>query len=340
MRLSVMAVSLWMAGAMAARAQKTAPADTGAVTSQSQPSPELDLNAYKAELARIAESVQSKQNLGSVRKSLPPSWKVRIRDESFEVSTREISAALAEIERNPSKSKHVEEQLQLRLQALQRGAQEMESAPGANVSTEAEARGKLKEVLNRSEFQQAAGPSAWEMMRARILRWIFEHIIWLLRWLHISERTGNYFAWSVIFLAVVVLFYAVYRWLSKMAGRTDFVAETEPVASDVRQWLAEALSAAERGDYREAIHCAYWASIARMEDMRLLARDRARTPRESLRLLEQHPREKGFLQAVTRSFELIWYGYRPASQTDWAAAREQLENLGCLQASIAPIAQS
>jgi hypothetical protein len=56
--------------------------------------------------------------------------------------------------------------------------------------------------------------------------------------------------------------------------------------------------------------------------------------------MEHHPRERGFLQVVTHSFELIWYGYRPASQSDWAVAKEQLEKMGCLQASIAPTAQS
>ncbi|HYL61748.1 MAG TPA: DUF4129 domain-containing protein [Candidatus Methylomirabilis sp.] len=204
----------------------------------------------------------------------------------------------------------------------------------------ANARAKLNEILNRSEFREGTGPSALEVWRARINRWIFEHLIALLRWLHISQKTGNYIAWSVISLALVILFYAVYRWLSKAEGKTEFVAETEPVASDARQWLAGAQSAAERGDYREAIHCAYWACVARLEDMHLLARDRARTPRESLGLLEQHPREKGFLQTVTRSFELIWYGYRPASQADWAATKEQLEKMGCLQSSTAPTGSS
>lgn len=223
---------------------------------------------------------------------------------------------------------------------LQLAAADFEAGREEASPKAAEARAKLNEILNRAEFREGAGPSALDLWRARVNRWIFEHIVALLRRLHISEKTGNYFAWGVIFLALVVLFYAAYRWLSKAGGGAEFVAETEPAASDVRQWLAEALRAAERGDYREAIHCAYWSSVARLEDMRLLTRDRARTPRESLRLLEQHPREKGFLQTVTRSFELIWYGYRPASQSDWALTKEQLEKMGCLQGSIAPTVPS
>lgn len=223
---------------------------------------------------------------------------------------------------------------------LQAASMTSDSAPDKDSPRAAEARAKLKEILSRAEFREDVGPSSLDRWRARVNRWIVEHILALLRRLHISEKTGNYFAWGVIFLALVILFYVVYRWLAKAGGGTTFIAESEPVASDVRQWLAEALKAAERGDYREAIHCAYWVSVARLEDLRLLARDRARTPRESLRLMEQHPREKGFLQTMTRSFELIWYGYRPASQADWAQTREQLEKMGCLQGSIAPTAPS
>lgn len=203
-----------------------------------------------------------------------------------------------------------------------------------------EAKAKLNEILNRAEFRADTGPSALEMWRARINRWIFEHLIALLRWLHISQKTGNYLAWGLILAAAVVLFYVLYRWLSKNEGKAEFVAPAEPVASDARQWLADAQTAAERGDYREAIHSGYWACVARLEDLRMLARDRARTPRESLRLLEEHPKEKGFLQTVTGSFELIWYGYRPASREDWARTREQLEGMGCLQGSIAPTVSS
>jgi Domain of unknown function (DUF4129) len=161
-----------------------------------------------------------------------------------------------------------------------------------------------------------------------------------LRYLHISKKMGNTIAWGVIFLAVVSLFYAVYNWLSRTAKQERFRAEVEPLVSDARQWVLEALAAADRGNFREAIHCAYWASVSHLEDMRVLPRDRSRTPRESLQILEHHLAEKSSLQAMTHRFELIWYGYRPASVGDWAGAKELMEKLGCLQASIAPTARS
>ena len=60
-----------------------------------------------------------------------------------------------------------------------------------------------------------------------------------------------------------------------------------PVGRDWRRWLREAKEAAGRGDYRAAIHAAYWAAMVRMEEMKTLPEDRSRTPRESLRLIDR-----------------------------------------------------
>jgi hypothetical protein len=332
-RLPLAVLCVWLATWIPAAAQAPGTDESGAAQGS-----ELDLHSYRAELSRISEAVKSKQNLHTLQRSLPRSWNVKTKGGSCEVSTKEISDALVEIERDPTKNKKTEQQLESRLETLRRAAAELESGQGKPPSKEAE--DKLQKILGLAEFQEAAGPSALDRLRARISRWIFEHLVRLLSRLHVSARTGNYFSWAVIVLAVVALFYVFYRWLSQRTGDVKFKAEVEPIPSDVRHWLEEALRAAERGDYREAIHCGYWASVARLEDTRLLPRDRARTPRESLRLLDQHPREQEVLQTVTRSFEPIWYGYRPASQAEWALTREQLEKMGCLPGSTEPTARS
>jgi hypothetical protein len=332
MRSGLLILAVMIASCLPCRAQ-TPVSGNGPASSAS----ELDLQSYKNELARIEASSKNTQELRELRRSLPEYWTVNHGAKSYRVSTREISDALAQMQREPKKTA-VAEQLDARLQAMRRHADAL-AHPGVG-PTYAESEQKLKKILERGEFQDAAGPSAWEVARARINRWIFEHIIQLLRVLHINQKTGNMIAWSVIFLAVVLLFYIIYGWLTKASRTVQFRAEAEPVQSDARQWLHDALAAADQANFREAIHCAYWASVAHLEDIRILPRDRARTPRESLRILEHYPNEQGVLQAITRSFELIWYGYRPASATDWEGARQQLEKMGCLQASIAPTAPS
>jgi Domain of unknown function (DUF4129) len=326
----ILALAILFAIPPTCHAQTLAPVGDNAIPS------ELDLSSYQRELARIEEASKDQSKIGDLRRSLPDVWAVKDGDRTYSVPTKEISEALRVIEHDPKKP--VAAQLETRLKEMREQAEEL-SRPSPRANT-AEADEKLKKILNRGEFQDASGPSAWDLMRARMARWIVLHMIKLLRFLHISQKTGNGIAWGVLFLAVVFLFYVVYRWLTKAATAADFRAQVEPTASDARHWVHEALAAADRGDFREAVHCAYWASVAHLEDIRVLPRDRARTPRESLRLLDQYPKEQGLLQTITRSFELIWYGYRPASAEEWVGTKEQLEKMGCLQVSTAPTAPS
>jgi hypothetical protein len=318
--------------ALGLRAQKPDQSATNPV-SQGASTPELDLQSYQRELARISDASKNGTEIAETRKSLPDAWKVRAGEQVYSVSTKEIREGLQEAGRDPKKVAA----LQVRLKAMQRQAAEL-SSPSSSLSLE-QANENLQKILKRGEFQEA-GPSAWDFMRARISRWLAKHLFKLFGALQISKKTGNAIGWGVLFLAVMALFYAVYRWLANTSGRVELRAEVEPSTSDARHWVQEALAAADRGDFREAIHCAYWASVAHLEDIRILPRDRARTPRESLRLLEQHPKEQGILRAITRSFELIWYGYRPVSAAEWAGTKSELEKIGCLQASTAPTVPS
>jgi hypothetical protein len=301
------------------RAQAPAGGDADAA-----PPSELDLQSYQRELARMEQASKNSAGIPGLRRSLPDVWRVKNGDQIYSVPTKEISDALREIQNDPKKST----QLKARLKAMTDQADQL-ARPSASANPR-QAEEKLKKILNHAEFQDATGPSGWDQMRARMNRWIIEHLARLFGMMHISRRTGNLIGWAILFAAIVAVFYALYRWLRKSTAAVAFHAELQPSPSDARHWVQEALAAADRGDFREAVHSAYWASVAHLEDIRILPHDRARTPRESLRLLEQHPKEQGILQAITRSFELIWYGYRPASATEWAGTKKDLERMGCL----------
>jgi hypothetical protein len=85
---------------------------------------------------------------------------------------------------------------------------------------------------------------------------------------------------------------------------------------------------AQRGLWREAIHFLYWASISRLESKRLWPADRARTPREYLKLLPVADPRKLVLTSLTRSFERTWYGGREAQDSDFDAASKLAADLG------------
>jgi hypothetical protein len=107
--------------------------------------------------------------------------------------------------------------------------------------------------------------------------------------------------------------------------------ETSPDAPSAREWqvwLKDAQAAAAGGQWREAIHSVYWASIARLESGRLWPADRARTPREYLALLRGTDPRKPKLTALTRSFEHTWYGGREAAAADFNTAMALAADLG------------
>jgi len=297
----------------------------------------LDPAAYVAELDRCSDAVKHPEQISQLRASLPTSWSVRVGESHMQVSTAWLSTLLQCVQDNPEHSKAAVTEIQTRLASLRAAASELAAAPKDNAS---DTRARLNGIFERQEFRQAKGPNPFQLAIRHAVRWLAEKIIRLLSGVHVGRKNGNIFAWIVITIVFVLLGAWVYRRLSRATVASNFKAEGKALPSDTRQWISDALSAAERGDFREAIHCGYWAAVASLEDHRLLERDRARTPRESLRLLGSHPAHQEMLGDLTCHFELIWYGYRPASHEDWSGARTLLEKMGCLKASTAATANS
>ena len=303
-----------------------------------QPQAELDVASYISQLDRWAQSIKRPATIHQLRQSLPRAWPVRVGDKTVEVSTAWLAADLKKMDEDPAKAVSLAQEITSRLMAMRKGAEGLEQETGSiNFNT---AHTQLDEILNRREFGAAQGPSQLDILKARIARWISEQIYKTLRRLHLGAKAGNALAWTIVDIAFVVLSYWVWKTLWPATRKRETPAEPPSESNDPREWARDALAAADRGDYREAVHCAYWAAVVHLETLGVLKRDRARTPRESLRLLEPHPTEQNLLREFTRRFELIWYGYRPASANDWSEARSHLEKMGCLTPSTPAIVNS
>ena len=200
---------------------------------------------------------------------------------------------------------------------------------------------ELDHILSAKEFQNGHGPSWFDLLKARIYDWIGRKLEWLLGHFRHGRTIGNVIAWTVIALAALLLALWAVRASLRGGKRTemDLDGAARPEGG-WRDWLRNARAAAERGDYRAAIHGAYWAGVMRLEEVHRLPQDRARTPREALRLIRRESAEYAPLAQLTRRFELVWYGYRSATETDWSDAIEQLEKLGCLPSSMPATAAS
>ena len=146
-----------------------------------------------------------------------------------------------------------------------------------------------------------------------------------------SAWVGRALVWGFILAVCVALVYSLLRlerrWRVRLTPDLDRPASGAASARDWQLWLDDARRAAAAGLWREAIHFVYWAAISRLESRRLWPADRARTPREYLALVAvQDPRRPGLSQ-LTRTFERVWYGGRPAAESDYKNAENLASSL-------------
>jgi hypothetical protein len=303
----------------------------------------LTLQEYISELDRCLSALNASplnaDALHELRLTLPASWTVTAGKTRYSVGTEWLTGALAQIERNPSASGEILTQTRQRLETYRESAQAMQT-PMAPEEL-AQSRARLNAILSAREFRGQHGPSWLDVLKARIWSWIIRQLERLLGRLGGSRTIGNIVAWTVIVLACVVLLFWTVRFLMRSGTRSEMdLSGAVPVSQDWHRWLRDARAAAAQGDYRAAIHAAYWAAIVRMEETKSLPEDRSRTPRESLRLIQKQSADYAPLLRLTERFELVWYGYRSATDADWSDAMQQLETLGCLRSSTAAISAS
>ena len=191
------------------------------------------------------------------------------------------------------------------------------------------ARANADKVLAGAEFRKVTKNSYWDELLAKIGAWldkIFggvsslgEHHRWL----------GPLIEWGFVGLAVVALLVWVQRVMQRqrLAIRLDTAGGIANWEEASRNWAALAQAAAEKGDWRDAVHSLYWASVTELEGRRVWRQNNARTPRECLRLLQQNAPQYGPLRQLTQALERIWYGLGQAERSDYDHALRLYEEL-------------
>jgi hypothetical protein len=312
-------------GTMAVAAQISPPIS-------SLPSRDLTLQQYISELERSSAILASDDPVGihECLAALPGEWVVQTEERPYHVRTDMLRAALTIKERKPNEKSTVVEGEKLRLASLREAAQEL-LAPGAP-ETLRQSRATLETILNAREFRSLQGPTYFDFLRTRVFDWIGGQLDRLFEHVRGSRALSSALAWGLIFIAGLLLAYWAVRASIQTSTRID-LSDSAPVGRNWRDWLVDARAAAERGDFRSAIHAAYWAAVSRLVEKKILPEDRSRTPRESLRLVGRESPARVPLAKLTSRLELVWYGYAPATASDWTDAAEQLETLDCLPSS-------
>ncbi len=303
----------------------------------------LTVQEYISELDRCSAALNKHQSdpaaFRNLRATLPAQWTVADDGQVYTVTTDWLTGALVALRTDTPASNPLLAGTRQRLAAMRAAAESLEEQ--SHSASSGQSRAQLDHILSAKEFQNGHGPSWFDLLKARVYDWIWRQLERLFGHFRHGRTIGNAIAWTVIALAALLLTLWAVRASLRSGKQTemDLDGASRPEGG-WRDWLRNARAAAERGDYRAAIHGAYWAGVMRLEEVHRLPQDRARTPREALRLIRRESAEYAPLAQLTRRFELVWYGYRSATETDWSDAMEQLEKLGCLPSSMLAIAAS
>ncbi|HTC64005.1 MAG TPA: DUF4129 domain-containing protein [Candidatus Saccharimonadales bacterium] len=315
-----------------------APADAPAQT----PSPTIyDPQAFIQKLGQLKAGLDaasgSTETLRAYRESLPTSWIVDTGKRHFVVPTDLLVSQLAKAEMQPEiRTITVKQALDyldaLASETVSASAQAQESASPDS------AREKLNAILSRPEYAHAIRESWWDKIRRQIDEMLLETTKRIFSAVGSQESLGYILLWIGVGAAAVFIAYSIFRrWIRTAKGEEMALQAAAVPLRSWQEWVYAARESAARADYRMAIHCAYWAGIARLQELGALSADRSKTPREYLSALakskmivpETLATRQQALHRLTSRLEKMWYGYQVATEADFRDSLTQLETLGC-----------
>jgi hypothetical protein len=177
----------------------------------------------------------------------------------------------------------------------------------------------MRQVLAGRDFRNLETSTARDTLLEKLGEWL--NLLWenAAKLQARAAWVGRVIVWGFILVVCVGLAWGLLqlerRWRIRLIPESDGPAAGAASARDWQLWLADARRAAAAGQWREAIHFVYWATISRLESKRLWPADRAEDPR------------RAGLATLTGNFERTWYGGRAADKSDYSQAEELADEL-------------
>ncbi len=282
----------------------------------------ISIPAYVRQLRQVQTALLAAQDTGTPPPAavLPKGWDVATGTSDIYVSAEPLRKGLeaAAGARTPELRRQHWGEVSSRLDRWIAAAKACEAPPRQGVKP------AIHSILSQREFRHVRGED---------FSLIFQQAIFdMLRRLGMGEI---HFGTALVIGLVILLLLAAFFWFLNHF-RHSFEPEiaitagsAAPSAQPWEVWLQEARAAADEGRLREAVRLAYWAAISSLEARGTWRADRARTPREYLKLLPQGNAARPALVTLTRTFERSWYGFRSPQPGEFQAMLRDLEQLGC-----------
>lgn len=289
----------------------------------------IAVDVWRAELSQASDRIAASTTLDDGRAAAattPDVWVVRVDGRTISVDARWIDEEVASASA-ASWPLH-RERITTRLATMASVASVSPAAPLERVD------GVLAAVLARPEFRRSATSILFERLREKVAAWILRVFS---RFTGMPVAAGT-LATVLAWIASLAALAALALWLvSALTARSRAASlglgSSTPPRAPAREWARRALAALRDGDAREAVRCGYHAALCRLEEQGIWKVDESRTPREYARLLPGSDPRREPVVDLTRQFEQIWYGRRPATAGDAERLSANLERLGCVRAA-------
>lgn len=152
----------------------------------------------------------------------------------------------------------------------------------------------------------------------------------------INVQPIAYVLLGILIIGIIALFaFALRGWRlgkTEKAGlhKRAILDEDEPDRT-LDEWLLLADKLQAEGRFREVVRCLYVAVLLRLDAARIIRFERSETNWEHLARIEISSAPSGIeYRNLTKKFDVIWYGGRPASVEDCVNMRAQYEELSRL----------
>jgi hypothetical protein len=282
---------------------------------------------YRALLVHLGQASEAPAvDADELIAQVPVECKVEAVGKQFQFSTIHIHAQLFAIKTAEGEDRAA------KIQALREGlARQVKALDGYTNHIDPTAQPKLNQIFTRGEFNRVGKQNADAIIREKLFGLLVALFTFIAKNPAQAALFAEAFAWSIAGVVAVLIIWKLYRWatVEHLVRAPRKIVPFSPSSKTWQQWMKEARAALANEEFREAVHSSYWAAISSLESSGAWTPDKARTPREYLRLIAGSDPARTLLADISQVFEVVWYGKRVPARAECEEFLARVEQIAC-----------